>query len=148
MDVFKAKFLLKIIEEIKAELEEEDIKEDLRLIEREFKNNSEFVQDTLNRLFNLKAHTTIGLKIEVKYFRRGNNKQVYLARITLASGRALPIFALSAEARGELIGDFSKEMINDSLNSYRILKQSQKQPGCPVGGRIAGLMIIGQKPCK
>ena len=101
LDVFKAKFTPKIIGEIKAELEEEDIKEDLRLIEREFKNNSEFVQDTLSRLFNLKAHTTIGLKIEVEYFRRGNNKQVYLARITLASGRALPVFALSAIRRGD-----------------------------------------------
>ncbi|MDO8488993.1 MAG: 2-phospho-L-lactate transferase CofD family protein, partial [Candidatus Omnitrophota bacterium] len=98
----------------------EDIKEDLKFIERIFKYRYFFVKDTFKNIFDIDMAITdlAGAEVEVKYLDRGANKQIYKVRVIVSEGRSF-VFIIATIRDAEMgAGDFRQEEIDSATESW------------------------------
>ncbi|NQT07379.1 MAG: UTP--glucose-1-phosphate uridylyltransferase, partial [Candidatus Omnitrophica bacterium] len=99
----------------------EDIREDLLFIERILKNDDIFVNVTLQKLFNLDLHIRDVDSVEIAYFDRGRNKQIYKVTLHLKTGEKVA-FAMSSIRDDTMpTGGYDFGKINASLTKWQIL---------------------------
>ncbi|TBR16813.1 ROK family protein, partial [bacterium] len=116
----------------------EDIKEDLRFIERILRNEDSYVRDTFTRLFNknIGIHDLFNSNVEVKYIKRGFNKQIYRVKIMISSGEVF-VFAVSSIRDAILdVGDFTEEQINSSVANWHKVSDIDGSTVAKLGGVI------------
>ncbi|MCX5708145.1 MAG: 6-phosphogluconolactonase, partial [Candidatus Omnitrophica bacterium] len=105
----------------------EDIREDLRFVERTLRHNDYFVRNTFKNLFGkiITKEEIKGSRITATYFARGNNKQIYRIQWSLQSGEEL-VFAISSIRDAQLQqGDFGRKRISSAIDNWECLLESE-----------------------
>lgn len=109
-----------IMKVIESEFIQEDITEDLKFIERVLRSDNKFINDSFQILYKRDVNICDIKRVEVKYFRQGWNKQIYITDFFLRNGDEFQI-AISTIKHDEFSGGYSAATIDKSLKLWQEL---------------------------